>query len=72
MLRPDIAKAIALYTNFPIANLAGQKLLPPEMRNNPIIYPSKEVLKHGEFQVDLGEETLALYEKYWEELKMGG
>jgi spermidine/putrescine transport system substrate-binding protein len=72
ILRDDIAKEIALYTAFPIANLAAQKLLPEEIRNNPTIYPSKEILSHGQFQIDLGEKTLALYEKYWEELKMGG
>jgi len=72
MMRPDIAKEIALYTRFPIANEAGQKLLPKEIRDNPVIYPSKKVMKQGQFQIDLGEETLSIYEKYWEELKMRG
>ena len=72
LLRPDISKAIALYTKFPIANLAAQKLLPKDIREGPIVYPSKEVMKRGEFQVNLADETLAIYEKYWEELKMGG
>lgn len=72
MLRPDIAKQIALYTRYPIANLAAQKELPAEIRNNPVAYPPHDVLKHGQFQVDLGDETLAIYEKYWETLKMGG
>lgn len=72
LLRPDIAKEVALATSFPIANLAGEKLLPPEIKNNPTIYPSKEMLSHGQFQIDLGEETLGIYEKYWEQLKMGG
>lgn len=72
MLRPDIAKAVALYTHFPIANLAGQKLLPKAMRSNASIYPPPQILSKGQFQADLGDKTLALYEKYWEELKMGG
>lgn len=71
LLRDDIAKEIALYTGFPIANLAAQKQLPEEIRNNPVIYPSPEVLRRGEFQIDLSDNTLSLYEKYWEELKMG-
>lgn len=70
ILRPDVARDIALYTSFPTTNLAAQQLLPPQIRNNPTIYPSKEVLSHGQFQTDLGDETLAIYEKYWEELKM--
>ncbi len=72
LLRADIGKEIAIYTTFPIANLAAQKLLPPEISDNPVIYPPPEILKHGQFQLDLSEETLALYEKYWEELKMSG
>jgi spermidine/putrescine transport system substrate-binding protein len=72
MLRPDVAKAVALDTNFPVANLAAQKLLPSAIRNNATIYPSPNMLKHGEFQIDLGEEALNLYEKYWERLKIGG
>ena len=72
ILRPDIAKNIALATSYPIANLAGQELLPPEIRNNPMIYPPKNILQRGYFQTDLSDETLALYEKYWEELKMSG
>jgi spermidine/putrescine transport system substrate-binding protein len=71
-LRPDIAKTIALYTHFPITNQSGQQLLPPDIRNNPFVYPSKEILKHGQFQKDLSDDTLALYEQYWEELKMSG
>ncbi len=72
LLRPQVAKTVALTTNFPIANLEGQKLLPTAIRNNPTVYPSKEVLKRGQFQVDVGDETLALFESYWEQLKMSG
>lgn len=70
MLRADIAKESALATRYPTANLAAQKQLPANIQNNPIAYPSKEILKHGQFQTDVGDDTLALYEKYWEELKM--
>lgn len=72
MLRAEVAKEVALYTNFPIANLAGKNLLPSAMKNNPWIYPSKEIMKHGQYQTDVGDAVLRVYEKYWEELKMGG
>jgi len=71
ILRPDIAKIVALNTHFPITNQSGQQLLPADIRNNPMIYPSKDVLRRGQFQTDVGDDTLSLYEKYWEELKMG-
>jgi spermidine/putrescine transport system substrate-binding protein len=72
LLRADVAKAIALDNSYPTANLAAHKLLPENIRNSPIVYPSHEILSHGEFQTDIGDKALALYEKYWEELKMGG
>jgi len=72
MLRADVAKAIALENYFPTANLAAQKLLPEEVRNNPVIYPGPEILRKGEVQKDIGDEALTLYEKYWERLKIGG
>jgi spermidine/putrescine transport system substrate-binding protein len=72
MLRADVAKAVALDNNFPTANLAAQKLLPAEIRNNPIVYPKHEILRRGEFQSDIDDAALDQYEKYWERLKMGG
>lgn len=72
MMRADIAKAVALDNNFPTANLAAQKALPEEIRKNKTIYPTPDVLSHGEFQEDIGDDALALYESYWEKLKMGG
>lgn len=72
MLRPDVAKNVALDNNFPTANLAAENLLPKNRRESQVIYPSHEILKEGEFQMDVGEKALALYEKYWERLKMGG
>ena len=72
LLEPEVARDIALSIGYPTANQGGQALLPAAVRNNPMIYPTKAVLAHGQFQRDLGDSTLALYEKYWEELKMAG
>lgn len=71
MLRADIAAKASLKNGFPIANRAGRKLLPPSLRNNKTEYPSRAVLKRGQFQQDISDEALALYELYWEKLKMG-
>lgn len=72
VLQAEIGKDIALKTRYPTTNLAAQKLLPEKIRTNPVAYPPKEVMKHGQFQRDLGEETLVRYEKYWEQLKISG
>lgn len=72
LLRAEVAREMIIATRYPSPNLAAQKLLPAEIRNNPIAYPSSEILKRGQFQLDLDQQTLATYEKYWEELKMSG
>ncbi len=72
LLRADVAKAIVLETYWPTTNLVAQKMLPAEIRDNPTVFPGRDVLRHGEFQTDIGDDALALYEKYWERLKMGG
>ncbi len=71
ILRPDVASSITVDYGFATANALGQKRLPPSIRDNPMINPSPELLERGEIQTDLGDETVALYEKYWERLKMG-
>lgn len=72
MLRPDVSKQSTILTSFSTTNLSALKLLPPEIRDNPIAYPPQEVLKRGQFQSNLDDATLELYEGYWNKLKMGG
>lgn len=72
LLRPDVGKEVADYTAFPIANKAGQKLLPESVQKDPAIYPPESTLKRGQFQTDLRDDTLALLTQYWEELKISG
>ncbi|MEO8402054.1 MAG: spermidine/putrescine ABC transporter substrate-binding protein [Gammaproteobacteria bacterium] len=71
VMRPEIAKQISMNIHYATANLAAKKLLPAEIQNNPTLYPPNDVLRHGQFETDIGDKTFALYEKYWEQLKMG-
>lgn len=71
ILRPDIAEEIATHLGYSTPNLAAIKLMPQELRNNPILNPSAEILKRGQLLTDSGQDE-ALYEKYWELLKIGG
>jgi spermidine/putrescine transport system substrate-binding protein len=71
MMRPEIAKAVSMHIHYSTANLAAKNLMPDEIKNNPALYPSMAVLSHGEFQTDVGDEAHVLFEKYWEQLKMG-
>lgn len=71
ILRPDVARDIALSIRYATANKTAQSLLPKNIREDQTVYPSLEILKQGIFQTDANEEALLLFEKYWEELKMG-
>jgi spermidine/putrescine transport system substrate-binding protein len=70
IMRPDIAKAIALYTGYSTPNLAAVKLMPKEWREDQIVNPSSEIMKRGEFQKDIGD-AAPIYAEYWELLKIG-
>ncbi len=69
LLRPEIAKSISEQTGYASPNKAAFALMPPEMQNNHIIYPGKEALEKGEFQLDVGA-AIVIYGKYWEMLKL--
>lgn len=69
VLRAEIAKQITLESGFSTPNSAAKKLLPKEIRTNPILYPNAAILKRGQFQTDVGE-AASLYEKYFERLKL--
>lgn len=69
MLRPDISAQLSIHTGGSTPNKAAIKHLPKEIRENPVINPSQEILKRGKFQLDLGDANI-IYEKYWELLKV--
>ncbi len=71
VLRPDIAEEISMGVGYASPNLAAVKLMPEDVRNNPIIYAPASDLKRAQFQMDVGDAD-AVYEKYWELLKIGG
>lgn len=71
LMRPDIAKAVSLAINYSTANLAAKELMPVAVKNNPVLYPPHHIFHRGECQVDIGDQAFALYETYWEQLKMG-
>jgi spermidine/putrescine transport system substrate-binding protein len=70
LLRPEIAKAISVATGFSTPNSAAIPLLPKQMSESKILNPSNQILKGGQFLSDLGDKN-ALYEQYWNRLKLG-
>lgn len=70
ILKAETAAKIALLEGHAITNAEGIKRLPAKIRNNKMVYPSAEIMKHGHIQRDVGETTLALYNHYWQALKL--
>ena len=68
LMRPDVAAAISEEMGYSSPNAKALDILPEEVRNNPIVYPSEDVLARGEFQDYLGE-AMKLYDEYWVKLK---
>lgn len=66
--RAEVAKKIIEEIGYNIPNHAAKKLLPKEIRDDEVIFPSDEVLKNGIFQQDLGK-SIGTYEKLWSKLK---
>jgi len=52
-------------------NQAAVKRMPKSILNNPMIYPDQKTLRRGVVQADAGDAE-AVYQKYWELLKIGG
>lgn len=71
LLRPEIAARISQEIGYGTPNQTAMKLLPKDIRNNAIVYPDKQTMKRAQFQTDVGD-TVGVYEKYLELLKMGG
>lgn len=69
LTRPDIAKIITEELGNSTPNLATLKLLPKEMRENPVLYPPKEILAKTHLLHNLGK-FVHLYHEYWQKLKL--
>lgn len=70
LLKARVSADIALKEGHAITNREGKKQLPENVRNNVTVYPTDEILKRGYVQRDVGEETIDLYNQYWQELKL--
>jgi spermidine/putrescine transport system substrate-binding protein len=69
LLRPGVSAAIAIEMRTATANGAARVLLPEAQRNNPVLYPSAEVLRRGEWFRALPAAGQRLRDRYWTEIK---
>ena len=69
LLRPDIAAANALAARTTTTNAGARKILPPAFRDNPVLYPSAEIIARGEWAQTLDPANQRLRDRLWTEIK---
>jgi len=63
ILDAEVHAAIAEYVRYPCPNAAALELIPEADRNDPALYPPREVLERCEVSVYKGEEVESLYQE---------
>ncbi len=71
MLRPDIAALCVEEFNYSTPNKGVKPLLAKKFSKSNLIFPTAKDLTNSEFTQGIGD-TQKTYEKYWEDLKIGG
>ena len=69
MCRPDIAKRNFEYITYPTPNKGAFELLDEDMQNNKAVFPDIDSLKDSEVYKYLGDDTDAIYNELWKEVK---
>ncbi len=69
LLRPEVAAKIVQATQTATANGAALRLLPSEVRENPVLYPAAEILARGEWFEPQTAAAQKLRDRLWTEIK---
>lgn len=69
ILRPDVAAEIVKTTQTATANGAALRLLPAEVRESTVLYPSAETLARGEWFTPLSAAAQKIRDRLWTEIK---
>jgi spermidine/putrescine transport system permease protein len=67
-MEAEVAARICLSMRYTTPNRAAMAFLPPAMRDNPTIFPPRDVLARVELLRDIGPATV-LYDRLWTEVK---
>lgn len=68
LCNPDVNARNTEYIGYSTPISEGRKKLPKEMREDPSLYPDKDIIKKCEAFLDLGS-TIKIYDKSWIQLK---
>jgi spermidine/putrescine-binding protein len=69
MLDPENAKINVDYIGYPTPNTGALELLDSKIKNNPVAYPSSQMLQNCESFANLSKEVLRIYDDAWIEVK---
>ncbi|MDY2960116.1 MAG: ABC transporter substrate-binding protein [Hornefia sp.] len=69
MCRKEAAYRNFKYLKYSTPNKAARSLMTEKYKNNPVIFPSKEILDRSEALRDVGPDGDDLYSKYWKIFK---
>ena len=69
LLRPAVGAAIVEAIQTATANAAARALLPPALRENPVLYPPADVLARGEWFEPVSSAAQRLRDRLWTEIK---
>lgn len=72
LCEPNVAAANMEYVGYSTPESEAKKLLPEDVRNNPIVYPPESIVRNSETYADLPEDTSLLVDTLWAQVKMGG
>jgi len=65
LLDPAVARPTVERYGYSTPNAAAQRALPPELREDPVLFPNKEVLERCEALRDLDPDGLRRFEDLW-------
>jgi len=69
LLRPEVSAQIVIAEQTATPNAAAHALLPPALRDNPVLYPSPEILARGEWFEPQSAASQRLRDRLWTEIK---
>lgn len=69
LMEPAVAAEISTWNRATSPNLAARPLMPPEIRDNPALYPPEPVWAEAELPRSLGPEAEQLFVEHWSHLK---
>lgn len=69
LLRPEVSAQIVIAEQTATANAAAHAVLPPALRDNPVLYPSPEILARGEWFEPQSAPAQRLRDRLWTEIK---